>query len=343
MKFTRSSILLSLTFSFLFANQAPTMGSSTTLDAILRGHVEWLAIGGPGFEHQEWNHEQYSPTAGYDVGRFFSSSGEEFSSSERRNYFKFDLSALSIDTWVTDAKLQLEHSGITSHSLTYQTLSVSVDPLTSSAFHFFESGFNFGVVYGSASVAGASSGDVLEVALNTTALTDINAAHRAGDPIDFGGTITATSNVNMFVQTGNGDLTQLALTHAPNSLPVAAHSPPSILLGDGVTFDGSGSQDADITYGDSIEAYAWDLDDDGFFDFSGPSATLALNATDLANFGIDATGAYDIALRVTDAWGAQDMNTQSLTVTTIPEPTSLLFASLAGLFGLGTTHRRRIL
>lgn len=345
MKTTCFFTLLLLLLTLCPAHQARAVGGSTLLDADLRGTVSWEASGdGSGGFLQEWRHGNYSSTASYFSGQYSSGSGSDFFSFVDQNFFRFDLSTLGNATWVTEATLQLEHSG-TSSSLTYNVVGINEgpytsDPLTSDPRDFFQS--FYGSAYGSAPISGASSGDVLDVVLNTVALIDINAAHLAGNSIFFGGTVSSSSNVGIFAQTGTSSfLTQLDLETAPNVSPVADVASLTIPLGEGATLDGSGSTDSDSIYGDVIGSYAWDLDGDGTFDFDSPSATLALTTTELANFGIGAAGSYDITLRVEDSWGASGTVVQNLTVTAIPEPTSFLLAALAGLAGLGSTSRRR--
>ncbi|NOY41605.1 MAG: PEP-CTERM sorting domain-containing protein [Planctomycetes bacterium] len=345
MKTTHFLTFLLLTFTLCAARQARAVGDSILLDADLRGTVSWESVTGPGFDAQQWMHGDYSSTGSYftSASSYFDESSGEFFFWESRNFFRFDLIALSSATWVTGATLQLEHSG-TSSSLTYGIGPIGVDPLNSppdypgdigGAKTFFFS--IYGDAYGSASIVGASSGDVLSIELTAFALADINAALLAGNLIAFGGSVTAGGNVSMFSGTA-GLSTQLAIATTPNSQPVADVASLTILSGEGATLDGSGSSDTDSIYGDIIESYAWDLDGNGTFDFDSSSATLALTAAELDNFGISAPGSYDITLQVEDSWGVSGTVVQSLTVTQVPEPSTLLLGVLAGV---GLLARRR--
>ena len=91
-------------------------------------------------------------------------------------------------------------------------------------------------------------------------------------------------------------------TTEPNAPPVAdANGPYTGLIGEPITFDGTGSYDPD---GTSV-SYEWDLDDDGEFDdafVATPSKTW------------DAPYSGNISLRVTDDDGATDIDSTTLTV-----------------------------
>ena len=113
-----------------------------------------------------------------------------------------------------------------------------------------------------------------------------------------------------------------------NRVPIAsAGGPYLITLGSGFALDASGSFDPD---GDPL-SYAWDLNADGRFgDLSGAHATLSA-ADSLARFA--APGTYNIAIMVTDAFGASDIRHTALNVSAVPEPaTAALF--LAGLLAV---------
>ncbi len=81
---------------------------------------------------------------------------------------------------------------------------------------------------------------------------------------------------------------------------------------DGVNFNGTLTTDPDTTLGDTL-SYAWDLDNDGFFD-DATGASPAFTWAQLAPFGITGAGVYTIKLQVTDALGAVDVDTTTLTV-----------------------------
>jgi len=87
-----------------------------------------------------------------------------------------------------------------------------------------------------------------------------------------------------------------------NAIPIAdANGPYSGIVGEPITFDGTGSYDLDGT----IVSYEWDLDGDGEFDD-------ALGANPTKTWNTPYSG--DISLRVTDNEGATDVDTTTLTV-----------------------------
>jgi|GEM_PF-1553646 len=77
-------------------------------------------------------------------------------------------------------------------------------------------------------------------------------------------------------------------------------SPDAPEAGQQVSFDASGSSDAD----GSIASYEWDFDGDGVVDATGEQVTTAF----------DAAGDYDVTLTVTDDEGATDSTTETVTV-----------------------------
>ncbi|OYR46913.1 hypothetical protein DJ75_05500, partial [Halorubrum sp. Eb13] len=99
----------------------------------------------------------------------------------------------------------------------------------------------------------------------------------------------------------------------PNTAPTAAVSgPSSAQVGEQVSFDASGSSDAD----GSIESYEWEFDD----------GTTATGAS--ASHTYDAAGDYEVALTVTDDDGATDTATQTVSVSEAPDPASFQVSSL---------------
>jgi PKD repeat protein len=100
----------------------------------------------------------------------------------------------------------------------------------------------------------------------------------------------------------------------PNAAPIANANGPYVTdLGLGITVDGSGSSDPDAGDGDSIVSYAWDIDGDGTFgDVTGIS--VALSASELAGFGLDAAGTYTICLKVEDRYGATGTDDATVTL-----------------------------
>jgi YD repeat-containing protein len=104
---------------------------------------------------------------------------------------------------------------------------------------------------------------------------------------------------------GATDLTVRTVTVLGNAPPIAslAISPTPAVVGQTVTFNGSGSQDSDGT----ITKYEWDLDGNGTFEVnSGTTKTTTKAYT--------ATGTYNVTLRVTDNGGKTATATAPITV-----------------------------
>jgi len=99
---------------------------------------------------------------------------------------------------------------------------------------------------------------------------------------------------------------QLIEVSLGNTAPIAdAGGPYWIDTGDGLLLDGSGSSDPDAACGDGIVSYEWsyewDLDNDGEFDYTGP--TVSVPWADIS--GLPQPGVVNpITLRVSDAFGA---------------------------------------
>jgi len=91
-----------------------------------------------------------------------------------------------------------------------------------------------------------------------------------------------------------------------NAQPTAdAGGPYAGNAGEAITFDGSGSSDAD----GQVVLFEWDMDGDGDFnDATGATAEVVFNDT----------GTFTVALRVTDDAGATDTDTAALTVSQSP-------------------------
>ena len=128
-----------------------------------------------------------------------------------------------------------------------------------------------------------------------------------GGAIDQAGNYTAGAITGAFTVTAtDGAVSGTAnVTISIASPPVAdAGGPYFGVEGSPVSLDGSGSTDAN----DDIVSYEWDLDNDGAFDdATGVSATFSA-------FG---SGVFTIGLRVTDADGASNSATTTVTLTNV--------------------------
>ncbi len=97
--------------------------------------------------------------------------------------------------------------------------------------------------------------------------------------------------------------------------PVAeAGGPYSGSVGTPLLLDGSASTDLDIGLGDSIVLYEWDVDNNGIFDTSSISPTLAYTYTTPYS-GL-------VNLRVTDSLGLSGQDTAAVTVTDTTPPSN---------------------
>lgn len=103
---------------------------------------------------------------------------------------------------------------------------------------------------------------------------------------------------------------------APNQPPVAdVGGPYSTVLGNTVTFDGSGSYDPDAATGDTIVSYEWDIAGIYALDGSSPSLT----AEDINALGV---GTHSVSLMVTDSFRATHTDSTALEV--MAPPTDIL-------------------
>jgi hypothetical protein len=84
--------------------------------------------------------------------------------------------------------------------------------------------------------------------------------------------------------------------------------PYTVAEGGAVRLDGSGSFDPDAASGDSIQAYAWDLDGDGIFETTGLNPTFSAA-------GLDGPSRRTITLKVTDSHGEWSTSFTTLTIT----------------------------
>jgi len=102
-----------------------------------------------------------------------------------------------------------------------------------------------------------------------------------------------------------------------NLAPIANTGGPYILeQGDNLTLDASASFDPDEACGDSIVEYAWDIDNNGFYDdaddIKTASATSVLPWAAMSGWTIGA--AQTVKLRLTDSFGIQTIKQTTITV-----------------------------
>ncbi|MGZ5545369.1 MAG: putative Ig domain-containing protein, partial [Limisphaerales bacterium] len=110
-----------------------------------------------------------------------------------------------------------------------------------------------------------------------------------------------------------------------DTAPVAnAGGPYSSDVGDSLALDGSASSDPDVSSGDSIVSYAWDLDNNGTYDVTTSSATttvswallqsLLVTPTDYPADPITGFPNRTVRLRVTDSFGVSSTSTTVLRI-----------------------------
>jgi PKD repeat protein len=140
-----------------------------------------------------------------------------------------------------------------------------------------------------------------------------------GNGFDGGWAIATDSSGNVYVtghDAGSGtgsDFCTIKYSQAfPNQLPVADVGPDQTVdEGDVVELNGSASYDTNGT----IEAYEWDFDSDGIYDYQETPSNASDGAFDGKTthiYGDD--GVYLVTLRVTDDAGANGTNTCNITV-----------------------------
>ncbi|WP_136716643.1 PKD domain-containing protein [Halorientalis salina] len=132
--------------------------------------------------------------------------------------------------------------------------------------------------------------------------TGATATHAYDSPGEY------TVNLTVHDDDGIRDRGTLTVTVDSNTAPTAnaTANRTSVIAGDPIAFDGTGSSDSDGT----IESYEWDFDDNTTA--TGPTPTHAY----------DSTGNYTATLTVTDDKGATATDTVEITVDTNSAPTA---------------------
>lgn len=109
-----------------------------------------------------------------------------------------------------------------------------------------------------------------------------------------------------------------------NHAPVAnAGGPYTFQAGSVLTLNGTGSFDPDMSAGDSIISYNWDLNNDGTFDVTSVSPTTVATFAHLQSLGLTG-GSYIVTLSVTDSFGVNATASTTLFVNNPPTVTESL-------------------
>ena len=89
----------------------------------------------------------------------------------------------------------------------------------------------------------------------------------------------------------------------------------------------------------SISSYAFDLDNNGTYEYSSSSPTFTVPAASLGSFGL---GTFPMQILVTDGLGNTNSRSTNFSITPVPEPsTILLFSVVAAGLMIRTAKSRR--
>ncbi|MFC1751084.1 PKD domain-containing protein [Pseudomonadota bacterium] len=147
---------------------------------------------------------------------------------------------------------------------------------------------------------------------------------------DLDGTYTISLVVNDGILDSVPDTVDIVATSVPNNAPIAnAGIDQSVITGNAVFLDGSGSSDVD---GDSI-SYAWTLDSAP----SGSASSLISSATQTPSITPDLDGTYIISLVVNDGVTDSVPDTVNIVATPVSNTAPVANAGLDVIVYVGTT------
>ncbi len=337
-KASRRSMLLCCVL-VLTATTSLRAGLVTSFTPTWRGSVnrrEFRSGGDP-------NSINYTPTTADYVASF--SNRAKFGG--YRNFFVFDVSNLN-GAWITNGSLELKRAKYSGSGLSMTFRDFSENSVNDNLDAYYDA--NDGITLATGSLGGYLWNDILSFELNSDGIAHANETILPWGKNWFGlgGVLSGRSLwgsafnfTPLYGDTKSSD-SKLRLEYVRNNAPVAHSVDKSIVLGEGVTLDGSGSYDDDAVYGDTVVRYFWDLNADFTYEFITTNPTLSLSSSQLASRGLG-VGSHSVRLLVRDRWRTAGSTTSTLTIhaASVPEPSTLTTMFFLGVIGVGYGRRRK--
>lgn len=266
-----------------------------------------------------------------------------------RNFFAFELGAVSDDNWITGATFAMD-TGPASFSATGDVDTLTFRQLNGLETYVGQSQNLFNDIGTGPSFASITHQANVDTTLSVdfaSQLANLNALNLSDGTFTFGGSFD-DGGEERFGDTTAG-VTELQLTTTANTAAAAAGVAvdDSLSLIDGSAVFSGTIGDSDITnFGDFV-SYQWKVNGIDVAGFGGTVNTdggavadLTFDFSDLTDFGITTAGDYDVDLEISDRWGQGTNFGGTVSVAAVPEPGSASLA-LIGLTVLGLARRRR--